>query len=115
MKEQIYNTIPQGDYDLIIVTDTGCIDMIGEPYTTRRELFASTCVINIDHHGSDFGDICWATSGNEHTACTMMIAEIFSAMGEEMTSDIAEHLLLGIYYDTDCFRNANTTPHALKF
>lgn len=44
-----------------------------------------------------------------------MIATLIDMMGEEITPTIALYLLLGIYYDTECFHNSNTTPHALAF
>jgi bifunctional oligoribonuclease and PAP phosphatase NrnA len=46
-----------------------------------------------------------------------MVAQLIEKIGGigSITPDIATALLLGLYYDTECFRNGNTTPEAYEF
>ena len=104
------------EFDLIIICDTGSLRMLGEITTRHESIFADTPTINIDHHGSCYGDICWSTSGDEYASATMMIAEFIRRVDPAgITPTIATSLLLGLYFDTECFRNLNTNPHALRF
>ncbi len=115
--EQVLTKIPDGQYDAIYICDTGCFDMLGAIYIDNAELFRNTPTVNIDHHGSCYGDICWSTIGNEFASATMMVAELIRQIegNHSITPTIATALLLGVYYDTECFRNCNTTPEAYEF
>ena len=47
----------------------------------------------------------------------MMVASFLEYVGgfRAITRDTATYLLLGLYYDTECFRNANTTALGFEF
>ncbi len=115
--DRVVIKLPELTYDLIIICDTGSFEMLGSIYTDNKALFEATKKINIDHHSSCYGDVCWSTCSYENTSATMMVANFieYTAGVEAITKDMATYLLLGVYYDTECFRNANTTPHGLRF
>lgn len=115
VSDRIRTEIPAGrEYDLIIVCDTGEIEMIGRLYEENRQLFDRVPVLNIDHHGSCYGDVCWVDSSCS-AACDM-VAEFIEYHGgtSAVTPEIANYLFLGIFYDTGCFRNTNTLPSTFE-
>ena len=112
----VHTDLTGQEFDLIIICDTGSLRMLGEIATRYEHIFKSTPTINIDHHGSCYGDICWSTSGDEYASATMMIGEFIQRIDPNgITHFIATSLLLGLYFDTECFRNLNTNPRALRF
>lgn len=115
VSDRIRTEIPADKrYDLIIVCDTGDIEMIGRLYEERRDLFESVPLLNIDHHGSCYGDVCWVDS--RYSAACDMVAEFLEYHGgiSAITPEIANFLFLGILYDTGCFRNTNTMPSTFE-
>jgi nanoRNase/pAp phosphatase (c-di-AMP/oligoRNAs hydrolase) len=97
---------------MIIVCDTGSLHMLGTVYSENREIFDTVPTVNIDHHNSCYGNVCWSTCSYENTSATMMIDCFIRMLDPEgVTPSIATYLLLGLYFDTECYRNLNTTPH----
>lgn len=94
VSDRIRTEIPKKPYDLIIVCDTGDISMIGRIYEENPELFATTPILNIDHHGSCYGDVCWMDP--TYSAACDMVAEFIEYDGgiESITSEIATFLFL---------------------
>ena len=114
--ELIVQDLSDQIFDLIIICDTGSFGMLGSIYLDHVELFENTQTINIDHHGSFYGDICWSTSGHEYAAATMMVGAFIQEIDPVgITPYMASSLLLGLYFDTECFRNLNTNPASLRF
>lgn len=91
--------------------------MLGNVYALNSEIFANTPIVNIDHHSSCYGDVCWSTCSYENTSATMMVARLieFGSGSQSISRNMATYLLLGLYYDTECFRNANTSAEGYKF
>ncbi len=114
VSSRIKTEIPKEKYDLIIVCDTGDISMIGRLYQENRELFDNTPLLNIDHHGSCYGDICWMDPS--YSAACDMVAEFLEYHGgiSAITPEVANFLFLGILYDTGCYRNTNTIPSTFE-
>lgn len=112
--DRIRTEVPSDRYDLVIVCDTGDIAMLGKVYDDNRAVFDSVPVINIDHHGSCYGDVCWMDAS--YSAACDMVAEFIEHDGGKaaITPEIAEFLLLGILYDTGCYRNTNTAPSTFE-
>jgi nanoRNase/pAp phosphatase (c-di-AMP/oligoRNAs hydrolase) len=114
--EPIVQDLKGQKFDLIVICDTGSFDMLGSIYSNHTEVFEQTQTINIDHHGSCYGNICWSTSGHEFASATMMIGNLIRQIDPAGISPyIATALLLGLYFDTECFRNLNTNPASLRF
>lgn len=110
VSDRIKTKIPDKKYDLVIICDTGDISMIGRLYEENREFFDTTPILNIDHHGSCYGDICWMDPS--YSAACDMVAEFLEYHGgiSAITPEVANFLFLGILYDTGCYRNTNTSP-----
>lgn len=108
ISHRVETKIPSEEYDLIIVCDTGDVSMIGRLYEENRKIFETTPLVNIDHHGSCYGNVCWMDP--TYTAACDMVAEFIEYDGgfESITAEMATFLLLGILYDTGCYRNTNT-------
>lgn len=97
-------------FDLIVSLDSSSLERSG-----LENLKASTSpVLNIDHHqdNSLFGSVnivkLKASSAAEILYDLLLKFEI------EITRDIATCLLCGIFFDTDAFRNPNTTSRTLE-
>lgn len=117
VSDRILTKVPQKHYDAIFICDTGSFDMLGSVYSENPGIFADTPVVNVDHHASCYGDVCWSTCGYENTSATMMVARLveFGFGPQCISKNMATYLLLGLYYDTECFRNANTSAEGYKF
>jgi nanoRNase/pAp phosphatase (c-di-AMP/oligoRNAs hydrolase) len=108
----VLQVFPKDQVDMIIVCDTGSLHMLGTVYSENREIFDTVPTVNIDHHNSCYGNVCWSTCSYENTSATMMIDCFIRLLDPEgVTPTIATYLLLGLYFDTECYRNLNTTPH----
>lgn len=114
VSDRVKTEIPNRKYDLIIVCDTGDISMIGRLYQENRDFFETTPLLNIDHHGSCYGDVCWMDPS--YSAACDMVAEFLEYHGgiSAITPEIANFLFLGILYDTGCYRNTNTIPSTFE-
>ena len=91
--------------DILVSVDVASPGMLQK---NAAEL-ADRIALRIDHHGS-------ATSFTEQelvdpsaAACGEIIYDVMTAMGAEMTKDIAWRLYIAVSTDTGCFRYANTT------
>lgn len=76
VSERILTTVPQKHYDAVFICDTGSFEMLGTIYTDNPEIFSNTPIVNVDHHASCYGDVCWSTCGYENTSATMMVARL---------------------------------------
>lgn len=74
--------------------------------------FRTTVVI--DHHqtGTDFGDIRWVEP--REAATGIMVYRLITALGVEVTREIATNLYAAVAIDTGIFRYQNTTADVLE-
>ncbi len=86
-----------------ITVDTATKERISKKYT-NLEINAA-----IDHHigGGKYAPICYVDSSRG--ACGEIIYEIVTALGAEMTQELALPLYIAVSTDTGCFRFSNTT------
>ncbi len=114
---RVLTKVPEKQYDAVFICDTGSFEMLGNVYTDNPELFQLAPIVNVDHHASCYGDVCWSTCGYENTSATMMVARLleFGFGPQCINKNMATYLLLGLYYDTECFRNANTSAEGYRF
>ena len=75
---------------------------------------AARLTVNIDHHHDNtrFGDIALVVDDASSTA--EVLADVFVALGIELTPAIAEALYTAVVTDTGRFQYSNTTPEALR-
>ena len=108
---------PDGDYDLIVVTDCGDISRVGEVLETHRELFSRVPIVNIDHHKSNpgFGTVDWIDPSAAATC--EMVTLLIPRLGVSLASAggaIAANVMAGVVIDTGNFQHPNTAPRTLR-
>jgi bifunctional oligoribonuclease and PAP phosphatase NrnA len=71
-------------------------------------------IIDIDHHLGNrrFGG--WNYVLEDEAATGILILNLITALGQQITSDIATCLLTAIVSDTGCFLYSNAQPHTLR-
>lgn len=91
--------------DLIISIDTIHLGGLKKLYESEKEMFASTTIINLDHHqnNSNYGQINLV---DPDSATTIEItAALLSSLGVKLTPDIASNMLNSLYDSTDNFQS----------
>jgi phosphoesterase RecJ-like protein len=71
--------------------------------------------LNIDHHTKNamYADVNWIDSSAAATG--MMILELATALGAELTADMAALLYVAVLTDTGSFQHSNTDARAMAF
>ena len=111
--EDIASELPANDVDLIVSVDAADIERIGRLYEENRDRFASTPVLNIDHHRTNprFGTV---NHVDPHASSTSeLMFRVLTALNCPVSATTATALLFGIFGDTGSFQNGATTPGAL--
>ena len=102
------------DADVIVCLDCSDLERLGSLYSENREKFATTPVINIDHHASNsyFGRLNLVDT-SAASVCEYL-ATIMEQEDLPVTVEIANVLLVGIVADTLGFRTGATTATTLR-
>jgi phosphoesterase RecJ-like protein len=103
-------------YDLLVVSDCGSLDRIGDVRGRHPELFERLPRVVIDHHASNAaaGEADWIEP--ESAATCEMVALLAARMGLALDADgggLAAALMAGIVMDTATFAHPNATPRTL--
>lgn len=108
--ESIWNS---GEYDLMIVLDTGDLRRAGIDEHIKK-LTNRPFIINIDHHptNENFGDLNLVIT--QASSTTEIIYKFFKNNNVKIDRHMATCLLTGIITDTDNFTNSATTVFALQ-
>lgn len=107
---------PNADYDLLVVSDCGSLDRIGDVRGRHPELFERLPRVVIDHHASNdaVGEADWIEPGSAATC--EMVGLLAARMGLPLGTDegaMAAALMAGIVMDTATFAHPNATPRTL--
>lgn len=107
---------PDADYDLLVVSDCGTLDRIGDVRGRHAELFERLPRLVIDHHASN--DATGATDWIDPRAAatcemTALLAVRLGARLDEGGGAMASLLMAGIVMDTATFSHPNATPRTL--
>jgi phosphoesterase RecJ-like protein len=107
---------PDGAYDLLVVSDCGSLERIGEVGRRHAALFAALPTVVIDHHASNdaTGQTDWIDPGAAATC--EMTALLAARLGVPFTAGegaLATALMAGIVMDTATFAHPNATPRTL--
>ena len=107
---------PELDYDLLVVSDCGTLDRVGDVGRRHAELFSGLARVVIDHHvsndASGHGD--WIDPVSAATC--EMVALLAVRLGVPLTTGegtLATALMSGIVMDTATFAHPNATPRTL--
>lgn len=98
--------------DLIIAIDTIHLGGLAHLYETKKDLFASKPIINIDRHANNahFGTVNMVDSTASSTA--EIVAQILSGVGVKLTVDIANNLINALYEATNNFSSPTISAAA---
>ncbi len=107
---------PAADYDLLVVSDCGSLDRIGQVAIRHAQLFERLPRVVIDHHASNdaAGDADWIDPASAATC--EMVALLALRLGLPLDSGegaLASALMAGIVMDTATFAHPNATPRTL--
>ena len=107
---------PDADYDLLVVSDCGSLDRIGDVRGRHAELFERLPRVVIDHHASNdaAGEADWIEPAAAAT-CEMvaLLAARLGAAARRGDGALAAGLMAGIVMDTATFAHPNATPRTL--
>ncbi len=107
---------PGADYDLLVVSDCGSLDRIGEVAGRHADLFDRLPRVVIDHHASNdgAGEDDWIDPAAAATCeMTALLAVRLGAPLDEADGTLATLLMAGVVMDTSTFAHPNTTPRTL--
>ena len=107
---------PAAEYDLLVVSDCGSLDRIGEVAARHADLFERLPRVVIDHHASNAasGDADWIEPASAATC--EMVALLALRLDVPLTAGdgaLAATLMAGIVMDTATFAHPNATPRTL--
>jgi len=103
-------------YDLVVISDCGSLERIGEVGVRHAGLFARLPRVIIDHHASNdaSGEADWIDPGAAATC--EMVALLARRLGVGLDAGegaLAAALMAGIVMDTATFAHPNATPRTL--
>jgi bifunctional oligoribonuclease and PAP phosphatase NrnA len=107
---------PEAAYDLLVVSDCGSLDRIGDVRGRHPELFERLPRVVIDHHASNdaAGETDWIDP-NAAATCEMvaLLATRMDVPLDAGDGSLAAALMGGIVMDTATFAHPNATPRTL--
>ena len=92
-----------------------CVD-VASPHLLpgAHQKYLPRLALRIDHHFSAVSFTAGELVDSTSAACGEIIYDLITAMGAEMTKEIAWRLYIAISTDTGCFRYSNTTAHTYR-
>ena len=113
-----FRTDPDADaaYDLLVISDCGSLERVGEVGVRHADLFARLPRVIIDHHASNesAGAADWIDP--RAAATCEMVALLATRLGVPLDvgdGTLAATLMAGIVMDTATFAHPNATPRTL--
>ena len=113
-----FRTDPDGSapYDLLVISDCGSLERIGEVGARHPDLFGRLPRVIIDHHASNDGaDVADWIDPSAAATCEM-VTLLAGRLGVPLDADgggLAAALMAGIVMDTATFAHPNATPRTL--
>ena len=107
---------PAAPYDLVVISDCGSLERIGEVGVRHAELFARLPRVVIDHHASNDSDGAADWIDPDAAATCEMVTVLAARLGIPLDANdgaLAEGLMAGIVMDTATFAHPNATPRTL--
>ena len=105
------------DYDLLVVSDCGTLDRVGDVGRRHADLFARLPRVVIDHHASNggAGEADWIepTSAATCEMVALLAARLGIGFDGEHGRALVDPLMAGIVMDTATFAHPNATPRTL--
>lgn len=111
----VYGQDELPDYDVLCLVDCADRKRLGLFYTDDPDRVNGTVpIVNIDHHVTNdrFGVVNIVEAGA--ASASEVVTDILAAWGTELTAEIAQCLLAGIYGDTLGLRTESTTSRTMR-
>jgi len=112
----VYGTDPLPDYDALCLIDCADRKRLGGFYSDDPERVnpAKIPIVNIDHHVTNdrFGTVNIVEP--VAAAASEIVTDLLASWGTELTRDIAQCLISGIYGDTLGLRTESTTSRTMR-
>ncbi len=107
---------PAQAYDLLVVSDCGSFERVGDVARRHPDLFAALPRVILDHHASNdaAGEADWIDPGSAATC--ELVALLATRLGVPLDAGqgtLATALMAGIVMDTATFAHPNATPRTL--
>ncbi len=108
---KVLRAVPQLEYDLFVSVD--CADVTRMGVFSKRYAKFKRDTVNIDHHISN---TCYAKFNYvvECPASCQIVTELLLACGYEITTEIANLLMLGMITDSGNFTHLDVTENTFK-
>jgi phosphoesterase RecJ-like protein len=106
----------EATYDLVVISDCGSLERIGDVVTRHADLFARLPRVIIDHHASNDGDREADWIDPRAAATCEMVTLLAVRLGVPLDADdgaLAAALMAGIVMDTATFAHSSATPRTL--
>jgi phosphoesterase RecJ-like protein len=107
---------PDLEYDLVVISDCGSLDRVGDVRDRHRDLFERTPTLVIDHHVSNEagGADDWIEPAAAATCeLVTLLAVRLGIPLDDGDGALATQLMAGIVMDTATFAHPNATPRTL--
>jgi phosphoesterase RecJ-like protein len=111
----IYGQDELPEYDAICLADVSDLRRLGKFYEDDPgRVDGSVPIVNIDHHvtNGNFGQVNIVEPNSASAA--ELVTDLLALWGTELTKDIAQCLIAGIYGDTLGLRTENTTARTMR-
>ena len=108
---------PDAAYDLVVISDCGSLDRIGDVGVRHAALFERLPRVVIDHHASNDADGTADWIDPDAAATCEMVTLLARRLGLPLDADggeLAGALMAGIVMDTATFAHPNATPRTLE-
>jgi phosphoesterase RecJ-like protein len=106
-------TAPPPDADLAVICDAATLERVGSVARDHADWFATTPVVNIDHHVTNNGFGRLNIVDAAAAATCEVIAELLPHLGVQADREIATALMTGIVRDSHGFAAPATRPRTL--
>jgi bifunctional oligoribonuclease and PAP phosphatase NrnA len=107
---------PEAVHDLLVVSDCGTLDRVGDVRTRHAQLFDALPRVVIDHHASNeaAGDADWIEPGAAATCEMVALLAVRLGLPLDLQGGaLSTDLMAGIVMDTSTFAHPNSTPRTL--
>lgn len=108
-EDKVHYSYNGANGDLIIVVDTIHLGGLKKLYEEQKDMFASKPIINIDRHANNaqYGAVNLVDS--QVSTSAELIDIVLTALGVELTTDIATNLLNALFGGTNNFQSPTIT------
>lgn len=102
------------EVDLVFMVDTATLMRVGRIYDEHAQELTSLPIVIVDHHVTNDGAGKVNLIVPEAASTCELLTELFQAMEQPITPEMATCLLMGVTTDTQSFQTSATTSSSLR-